>query len=75
MWFVRRPGSEGFCRLALVQGGAWGLGFGGYGVPVRSPQRYSRGGIPGSGGLVRTGSGFWVLGVRGGQVPGSGSRI
>ena len=61
---------EGFCHLVLVQGGARGLGFGGYGVLVRSPRRYSRGGIPGSGGLVRTGSGFWVLGVRGGQSSG-----
>ena len=66
---------EGFCRLVLVQGGARGLGFGGYGVLVCSPQRYSRGGIPGSGGLVRTGSGFWVLGVRRGRVLSSGSQV
>ena len=47
---MRRPGSEGFCRLALVQGGARGLVFGGYGVLVCSPRRCSRDGIPGSGG-------------------------
>jgi len=58
---VRRPGFEGFYRPALVQGEAQGLGFDGYGVLVRSPWWYSRVGIPGSGGPVRTGSGFWVL--------------
>jgi len=67
MWFVRKPGFEVFCHLALVSDEVQGSVSGRCGVLVRSPQYYCDVRVLGSGfwvldfGFWVLGSGFWVL--------------